>query len=253
MENNAVKKDNRKALPKFFLILLGAAGFGGVAGFAAGWLGHDSLSEVLTAAVTGWLTTTAPWAMAVTSAVSLIVIVWLYRSAKKLYAGWDGEDEVAVEQAEEKLSWALMATSVQVVLDMFFFAAAVVADNMAALIGVGIFVLSIVLLTVSQQKLVDQTRRMNPEKQGSVYDVHFNKKWLASCDEAEQKQIGQAAYKAYHTVNVACPFLWMALVLLSYAFNFSLLMPAFTVCLLWLLLNVTYSLESIRLSRRKAQ
>ena len=38
MENNAVKRDNRKALPKFFLILLGAAVFGGVAGFAAGWM-----------------------------------------------------------------------------------------------------------------------------------------------------------------------------------------------------------------------
>ena len=158
-----------------------------------------------------------------------------------------------MEQAEEKLSWALMAAAVQVVLDMFFFAAAVVSENMSALIGVAVFVLSIALLTVAQQKLVDQIRRMNPEKQGSVYDVHFNKKWLASCDEAEQKQIGQAAYKAYHTVNVACPFLWMTMVLLNYAFDFGLLMPAFTVCLLWLLLNVTYSLEAIRLSRRKTQ
>ena len=253
MENNTVKKDNRKALPKFFLILLGAAVFGGVAGFAAGWLGHDSLSEVLTAAVTGWLTATAPWAMAVTSVVSLAAIVWLYRSAKKLCDSWDGEDELPMEQAEEKLSWGLMAASVQLVLDMFFFAAAVVADNMAARAGVAVFILSVALLTVSQQKLVDQVRRMNPEKQGSVYDVHFNKKWLASCDEAEQKQIGQAAYKAYHTVNVACPLLWLVLVLLSYAFDFGLLMPAFTVCLLWLLLNVTYSLEAIRLSRRKAQ
>ena len=54
-------------------------------------------------------------------------------------------------------------------------------------------------------------------------------------------------------MNVACPFLWMALVLLNYAFDFGLLMPAFTVCLLWLLLNVAYSLEAIRLSRRRAQ
>ena len=251
MENNTVKRDNRKALPKFFLILLGAAVFGGVAGFAAGWMGHDNLSGVVTAAVTGWLTAMAPWAMIVTSAVSLAVILWLYRSAKKLYASWDGEEETAVEQAEEKLSWAMMAAAVQVVLDMFFFAAAVVSENMSALIGVAVFVLSIALLTVAQQKLVDQIRRMNPEKQGSVYDVHFNKKWLASCDEAEQKQIGQAAYKAYHTVNVACPFLWMTLVLLSYAFDFGLLMPAFTVCLLWLLLTVTYCLECIRLGKRK--
>ena len=119
MENNTVKRDNRKALPKFFLILLGAAVFGGVAGFAAGWMGHDNLSGVVTAAVTGWLTAMAPWAMIVTSAVSLAVILWLYRSAKKLYASWDGEEETAVEQAEEKLSWAMMAAAVQVVLDMF--------------------------------------------------------------------------------------------------------------------------------------
>ena len=190
MENNTVKRDNRKALQKFFLILLGAAVFGGVAGFAAGWMGHDNLSGVVTAAVTDWLTAMAPWVMIVTSTVSLGMILWLYRSAKKLYAGWDGEEEAAMEQAEEKLSWALMVTTVQVVLDMFFFAAAAVSENMSALIGMAVFVLSIALLTVSQQKIVDQIRRMNPEKQGSVYDVHFNKKWLASCDEAEQKQIG---------------------------------------------------------------
>ncbi len=253
MENNTVKRDNRKALPKFLLILLGAAVFGGVAGFTAGWMGHDNFSGVVTAAVTGWLMAAAPWAMAVTSAVSLAVIFRLYRSAKKLWAGWDGEDEMAMELAEEKLSWAMMATTVQMVLDMFFFAVVAASGGMATLAGVAVFILSLVLLMVSQQKLVDQVRRMNPEKQGSVYDMHFNKKWLASCDEAEQRQIGQAAYKAYHTVNAACPFLWMMLVLLSDAFDFSLLMPVFTVCLLWLLLNVTYSLEAIRLGRGKSR
>ena len=34
MENNTVKKDNRKALPKYLLILFVAAIFGGVLGFA---------------------------------------------------------------------------------------------------------------------------------------------------------------------------------------------------------------------------
>ena len=36
MENNDVKRDNRKALPKYLLILFVAAIFGGVLGFAAG-------------------------------------------------------------------------------------------------------------------------------------------------------------------------------------------------------------------------
>ena len=107
------------------------------------------------------------------------------------------------------------------------------------------------LLVFAQQKAVDLTRKMNPEKRGSVYDVHFKKKWFQSCDEAEQKQIGQAAYKAFNVVNTACPIAWMVLLLLSFAFNLSILLPAFLVCLLWLLLTVTYCLECIRLGKRK--
>ena len=42
-----------------------------------------------------------------------------------------------------------------------------------------------------------------------------------------------------------------ALLMLSYAFDFDLLMPVFTVCLLWLLLQVSYCLERIRLGKRK--
>ena len=93
MENNAVKKDNRKALPKYLLILLAAAIFGGFMGFAAGWVGHDNISEVIAAAVADGLTAAAPWALLVTSVVSLGLILWLYRSAKALFTGWDGEDE----------------------------------------------------------------------------------------------------------------------------------------------------------------
>lgn len=37
-----VKRDNRKALPKFLLILLGSAVFGGVLGFLTGWMGYSA-------------------------------------------------------------------------------------------------------------------------------------------------------------------------------------------------------------------
>ena len=46
MENNDVKRDNRKALPKYLLILFVAAIFGGVLGFAAGY-GPDDPGYVL--------------------------------------------------------------------------------------------------------------------------------------------------------------------------------------------------------------
>ena len=251
MENNTVKRDNRKALPKYLLILFVAAIFGGVMGFAAGWVGHDNLSEVIATAVADGLTAAAPWALLGTSVVSLALILWLYRAAKALFTGWDGEDEAVIDRADEKLNWALLLTAAQMVLDMFFFAVAQSAHNMTALWSVLFFLVSIFLLVFAQQKIVDLTRRMNPEKQGSVYDTKFKKKWFESCDEAEQKQIGQAAYKAFNVVSTACPILWAALLLLSYAFNFDLLMSVFVVCLLWLLLQVSYCLECIRLGKRK--
>ena len=251
MENNTVKKDNRKALPKYLLILFVAAIFGGVLGFAAGWVGHDNLSEVIATAVTNGLIAAAPWALLVTSVVSLALILWLYRGAKALFTGWDGEDEAAMDRADEKLNWALLLTTAQLVLDMFFFAVAQSAHNMTALWSVLLFLVSIFLLVFAQQKIVDLTRKMNPEKKGSVYDTKFKKKWFESCDEAEQKQIGQAAYKAFNVVSTACPILWGGLLLLSYAFDIDLLMPVFTVCLIWLLMQVSYCLECIRLGKRK--
>ena len=251
MENNTVKRDNRKALPKYLLILFVAAIFGGVMGFAAGWVGHDNLSEVIATAVADGLTAAAPWVLLGTSVVSLALILWLYRAAKALFTGWDGEDEAVMDRADEKLNWALLLTAAQMVLDMFFFAVAQSAHNMTALWSVLFFLVSIFLLVFAQQKIVDLTRRMNPEKQGSVYDTKFKKKWFESCDEAEQKQIGQAAYKAFNVVSTACPILWMALLVLSYAFNFELLMPTFIVCFIWLLMQVSYCLECIRLGKRK--
>ena len=252
MENNTVKRDNRKALPKYLLILFVAAIFGGVLGFAAGWMGHDSLSEAVAAAVSGFLALTAPWAIPITSAVSLSVILWMYRGAKGLFTGWDGEDDAVMDRAEEKLNWALLLATAQMILDMFFFAVAETYSGPAGgLVSVLTFLVSMFLLVFAQQKAVDLTRKMNPEKRGSVYDVHFKKKWFHSCDEAEQKQIGQAAYKAFNVVSTACPILWLALLVLSYAFNFELLMPTFIVCFIWLLMQVSYCLESIRLGKRK--
>ena len=252
MENNTVKKDNRKALPKYLLILFVAAIFGGVLGFAVGWVGHDNLSEVIATAVADGLTAIAPWALLVTSVVSLAVILWLYRGAKGLFTGWDGEDEAVMDRAEEKLNWALLLTAAQLVLDMFFFTAAESgASPLGGIMGVLFFLVSVFTLVFAQQKIVDLTRRMNPEKQGSVYDTKFKKKWFESCDEAEQKQIGQAAYKAFNVVSTACPILWLALLVLSYAFNFELLMPTFIVCFIWLLMQVSYCLECIRLGKRK--
>ena len=251
MENhNPIKKDNRRALPKYLLTLLLAGVGGGILGFAAAWLGHDSFSAVIVDTVIRGVTAAAPWAMLGTTMISLGIILWLYRGAKGLFETWDGEEEAVMDRAEEKLSWSLLVTSVQMVLDMFFFPAGTIDQELSALWSVLFCGVSMLVLVLAQQKIVDLTRKMNPEKQGSVYDPKFQKKWFESCDEAEQKQIGQAAYKAFRAVTGACGLLWMVLILLSYALQINILLPIFLVCALWMVLSVSYTLECIRLGKR---
>ena len=250
MKNN-IQNDNRKALPKYLLVLLGGAVLGGGLGFLVGFAGDHNLGETAVLALNRFLAAITPWGIPVSTLV-LLGLSWVkYRSAKKLFAGWDGEDELTPDTADQHLNWVLLLTTLQLLLNLFFFSAAViywVPGRLTILAEIAVFMISIALLIVLQQKVVDLTRKLNPEKQGSVYDLKFRKKWLNSCDEAERKQIGQAAYKAYSVLNTTCPILWVVLLLLSFVLEISLL-PSFLVLLVWGILNLTYIAECIRMNR----
>ena len=114
------KSDNRKALPKYILMLLIAAFFGGLAGFGAGIVGAVNLSGSIKAAVEDVLAAAAPWGIPVTSVVFLGLGWWFYAKARRIYQTWDGEDEERIEKAEEDLSWALLMSAVAMLWDFFF-------------------------------------------------------------------------------------------------------------------------------------
>ena len=247
---NEKTNENRAALPKFLLIILVSAVAGGVIGFGSAAAADSGLGPQLAAGLNRLLSVVTPWAIPVASAVTLPVSWLLYRSAKALYGGWDGEDEDVPDRADVRLNWVLLLNCVQMVWNMFFLAAVnAYLQNRYALLTVAFFLLSFFFLILLQQKVVDLTRRMNPEKQGSVYDVKFRRKWLDSCDEAERRQIGQAAYRAYRAAGGACMILWLVLVVLNLVLDTGLL-PVFLVMLLWGIMQVSYILECIRLSRR---
>lgn len=246
------KSDNRRALPKYILMLLIAAFFGGLAGFGAGIMGAGNLSGSITAAVENVLMAAAPWGIPVTSVVFLGLGWWFYAKARRLYSTWDGEAEEPVDTAEETLSWALLMSAIAMLWDFFFVSVLVVCQGtwpMGRLGGLGMFFASIAVIVVHQQKVVDLTRRINPEKQGSVYDTKFLKKWVDSCDESEQRQMGQAAFKAYRAAVNTCLWLWAALIVLHYAFDTGLL-PIVMVLVIFGVLQIVYTLECIRLSRK---
>lgn len=247
------KSENRKALPKFALTMLGSLLVGGVLGFILGLTRvFGTETAALAAGLNAVLSAVTPWGIPVTSVLTLGTAFFLYRSAAKKYAAWGGGDEDETsESIETTLSWVLLLSAVQLLLNLFFLAAFCVYHldgDIDGLTLVGVFLLSCGLVIFAQQKTVDLERRMNPEKHGSVYDSKFQKKWLDSCDESERRQIGQACYRAYMVTTRLCLGLWLVLVILSMVFEMSLL-PVSVLLLVWGVMQVTYTLECIRLSK----
>lgn len=247
--NDSVKRDNRKALPKYLLLIFCSAIVGGLLGFLTGWYGHSDLSAVFAGGVTAALRLVSPWGIPVCTLVLLGSGFMMYRAVKRDFAGWDGEDDALMDDLDRRLNWCLLLATMTLLLDFFFLSAATAGiftgGDLAPIWIVLAFVPSVFLVIVFQQRVVDLVRRMNPEKQGSVYDLHFRKKWLDSCDEAERREIGEAAYRAFVVTNSVCPFLWLAMILLNMVFDLGL-MPSAVVLLVWGCLQVSYTLACIR-------
>ena len=248
------KSENRKALPKFTLSLLGSLLVGGAVGFAVGLTRAFGLdTEALARGLNVLLEAATPWGIPVTSVLTLGSCFFLYRSAARKFAVWDGGDEDETsESIDTALSWVLLLSAVQLLLNLFFLSAFCIYwmdRDIRALALVGVFLLSCGFVIFAQQKAVDLTRRMNPEKRGSVYDTKFQKKWMDSCDESERRQIGEASRRAYMVTSRLCLGLWLVLAVLSMVFEMSLL-PVFILLLVWGVMQVTYALECIRLGKR---
>ena len=92
-----VRRDNRRALPKYLLTILLFGLLGGVLGFFTGVAGAAGVAETVRQALDRVLAVCAPWGI-VGSAVGLLGAGWyLYAAAKRRFAAWDGEDEDAMD------------------------------------------------------------------------------------------------------------------------------------------------------------
>lgn len=253
MNRKKETSENRRALPKFALTMLASLLAGGVLGFVVGvtrGFGVDTaafargLSEVIRAVT--------PWGIPATSVLTMGAAFVLYRVAAGRFSAWDGGDvDETSETIEGLLDWVLLLSSVQLLIDLFFMAAVgVYIEERGALWIVAAFLVSCGCVIFAQQKAVDLERRMNPEKHGSVYDSKFQKKWWDSCDESERQQIGQACYHSYQVTSRVCLGAWLVLTVLGMVFEMNLL-PVSVLLAVWGVMQVSYALECMRLSRKK--
>lgn len=257
MKNNKIKSDNRRALPKFLILVVVAVLVGGVFGFFVGKGNTESLPDMLAGAAEFFGLNLAPWLLVALAVILPCVCIPMYKRAKARLGAWDGEDEAISDEIELDLSRVINLTSAALIVSYFLIAAAYsywkqMLDNPNELLGTVTFFSAIVGFlailvecVLLQQRCVDSVKRMNPEKEGSIYDMKFQRKWLDSCDEAEKAAIGQCAFKAYNATNSVCSILALLLALGALALDISFL-PSLVVCLIWLVNTVVYGREAIK-------
>lgn len=257
--DNSARQENRKALPRFILIVVCSLIVGGVLGVLMVRLSLEDFQEVLDGAGLFFTNYVAPWLIIALPVVELAICLPIYFSAKKRLSAWDGEDEAMSDEVEAKLSVCIWLTGLCTVLAFFLLAAmfagfvgnAGTPQMMPKPLffgGLTAFLADLFAPMVLQQKLVDLTKRLNPEKKGSVYDTKFQKKWYDSCDEAERAIIGQCAFKAYQAMCRVCLGLWAVFALGGMFFNWGFL-PALAVCVVWGAGQSAYAYWTLKLSR----
>ena len=257
MKNDEIKQANRKALPKFLLFAVVCTLVGGVIGYFSADVEPESLVAMMKNAGAFFGTRIAPWLMLALAILVPIICFPLYRGAKKLAAAWDDEDEDLYNKIDQKLSVVLWLASAALIL-AFFLITAIYSVGMEDIdsangvvflfISIAAFFAIMVEATVFQQKCVDTTKQLNPEKKASVYDMQFQKKWMADCDEAEKIIIGKCAYKAYSATNIVCAVCATVLAVCAPIFNIGFL-PSLIVCLIWMVNLSVYCCEALRCSK----
>ncbi len=257
MDNNEIKKANRKALPKFILIMVISLLVGGLIGFCAAKYGLNTLAGGMKSAGAFFGTYIAPWLMLATAVIVPMVCVTIYRSAKKLLSSWDGENEEISDTIDKKLSIVIWVISAALILSYFLIAAAYSGgfeafenENHTVLVFIGIAAFFAIMIeaVIIQQKCVDAAKKTNPEKTVSVYDPKFQKKWMDSCDEAEKIMIGKCAFKAYSATNAVCTVLSIVLAICALVFGIGFL-PSLVVCLIWIVNLSVYCKEALKYSK----
>lgn len=245
-----IQKENRRKLPGFLLLIV----MGGVAGMTIGiffnWLSESIAPDTLARQVTLALGFASPVFSLLCIPFLGIAFWYLYRSLQ-LYSRWDGDDEELPDQIEHRLNWSMLWISVSQFLVFLGLGLVLSLMPLGAILYESAF--AILLLSMAalffcitlQRRVVDLSRRMNPEKQGSVYDVKFRKKWYDSCDEAERRRIGEAAYTAYIVVGYTSVLLWVITVLLNIFIPVGPL-PMVVAILPWGVGQLTYLIHCIR-------
>lgn len=249
---------DKKIYIKFIIVCICALIGGFLCGFIGAFIG-DHYSGNIVDGIQNLMSVCVPVIFIGANVIVYAICFSNYFKAKKLADEWDGWDEEVIDEAEKKLGIALAPSNILTVVNFFFYAAMMYISELGVddlgniemgVLGIGVFIVSIVLMTVLQKLVIDLLKKINPEKEGNVFDTEFNKKWVDSCDEAQKQMIFEASYIAYKATNMVCMVMWAISLITMLTFDTGIF-PVFCVSVIWLTLITSYTIACHKLEHKK--
>lgn len=250
-----IRNEDKRAFPKFVIVMLLAMAVGMVMGFAsallAGYMQHTDLDIMTIGKVISDFWVVAGRYLIIIGNVIILPLLWfMLNKGRKALKAWDGEDEEVYECIDKKLSTAMSVSGVTMIFDMLTYGIAFYGAfsggkplTLILLVDLVVFIGSIFYLVFWQKSLVNLLKEYNPEKQGSVLDMKFTKKWMESCDEAEKQKIGEASYSTYTVMNLVYEIFIVILMIAGFVLPIGVI-PLTVVCVLWMVQMIIYSVKS---------
>lgn len=262
------KKEDKKALGKFAAILLLAFVIGIAVGFGSSVL-KDLLEEYsLKDAFFEILSKAAIYGAYVYTTVLLICSVVLYKKSREEYIAWDEEDEDVLCRIETKMSYVLWFSNLILYGSYFFLSVGIwatdflEAKNEVEQDAVGFLVSLLAVLlhiayaiaagSIIQQKTVNLSKEINPEKRGSVYDMKFQDKWLENCDEAERYTAYKCSFKTFKIMQTVGMVLWLVCIIGQVSFHTGAF--ATIIITIFMLIQISvYSIQAIYFAKHPSE
>ncbi len=255
-----IKREDKKQGKKYITLLIVCFVAGGIGGVLTAFLADRGILYGLADMISTAIRKISIYYNLVATVILCVVVSLIYKKSKSVYTAWNGEDEAVIEKVEKLVSINLIIIGIHSIFYLIFMTIGCVevtyeieADRWPAteiiIMAIG-FVVSSVFTVKGQQKLVNFTKEINPEKKGSVYDAKFQEKWLDSCDEMEKMRIYESGYAAFKTVNTACIVLDILCFLGMFVWNVGIL-PVCMVGIIWIINALAYYIKAMQLETKK--
>ncbi|MBR6642580.1 MAG: DUF3169 family protein [Lachnospiraceae bacterium] len=262
------KKEDKKALVRFILILVVAFVAGIGIGIGGVLFRHVLGDETIKNAILKVLRYIAIYGGYIYTTVLLIAGIVLYKKSRRAYTAWDEEDEDVLCGIETKISYVIWFSNLIMYGSYFFFSVGIWATDIfnagdslkeqgiSYKIAIGIVFLHIAYALITaciiQQKAVNLSKEINPEKTGSVYDMKFQDKWLANCDEAERFAAYKCSFKTFKTMQITGMVLWLICLVGQMTFDTGAF-ATIIVTIFMIIQTSVYSVQSIYFAKHPSE